>query len=86
MFGKGTSKPFRFTLPSARGFDLRTVPPEMRKLGEVQAELYEHLQNFPIGWTNGVPSTHRKKQVGNAVTINVIEAIIKNVQSEHEGA
>ena len=76
MFGKGTSKPHRYTFCSARGFDLRTWPPEQRKLGEVPSELYEHLQNFPIGWTSGIPSTHRKAALGNAVTVNVIREIV----------
>lgn len=79
MFGKGTSKPYRFTLPSARGFDLRMIPPEMKKLGEVPSELYEHLQNFPIGWTDGIVSTQRKARLGNAVTVNVIKAIMEKL-------
>lgn len=77
MFGKGTSKPFRFTLPAARGFDLRMIPPGQKKLGEVPSELYEHLQNFPDGWTRGIPSTARKKCLGNAVTLNPIRAILQ---------
>src|SRR3990167_43662 len=74
MFGKGPSKPHRYTLASARGHELQMIP--YRKLGEVPSELYEHLQNFPIGWTHGIPSTLRKKALGNAVTVNVIKAIV----------
>ena len=35
----------------------------------------ERLQGFPDGWTEGVSDTQRYKQLGNAVTTNVIEAI-----------
>ncbi len=35
----------------------------------------ERLQAFPDGWTQGVSESQRYKQLGNAVTVNVIEAI-----------
>jgi len=35
----------------------------------------ERLQGFPDGWTSGVSDTQRYKQMGNAVTVNVIQAI-----------
>lgn len=35
----------------------------------------ERLQGFPDGWTEGVSDTQRYKMMGNAVTVNVIEAI-----------
>ena len=35
----------------------------------------ERLQGFPDGWTEGAAETHRYKQMGNAVTVNVIEWI-----------
>lgn len=35
----------------------------------------ERLQGFPDGWTEGVSDTQRYKQLGNAVTVLVIEAI-----------
>ena len=31
----------------------------------------EKLQGFPVGWTAGQVDTHRYKQLGNAVTVNV---------------
>ena len=40
----------------------------------------ERLQGFPDGWTEGVSDTQRYKQCGNAVTTNVIEAIITSWQ------
>ena len=41
----------------------------------------ERLQGFPDGWTEGVSDTQRYKQMGNAVTTNVIEAIVRSWES-----
>jgi len=35
----------------------------------------ERLQGFPDGWTEGISDTQRYKCCGNAVTVNVVEAI-----------
>lgn len=37
----------------------------------------ERLQGFPDGWTEGVSDTQRYKCLGNAVTVNVVSAIVK---------
>lgn len=37
----------------------------------------ERLQGFPDNWTAGVSDTQRYKQLGNAVTVNVVEAIMQ---------
>ena len=42
----------------------------------------ERLQGFPDGWTEGVSDTQRYKTLGNAVTVNVIEAIITKFTKE----
>ncbi len=39
----------------------------------------ERLQGFDDGWTAGVSDTQRYKCLGNAVTVNVIEAIMKKI-------
>lgn len=39
----------------------------------------ERLQGFPDNWTEGVSDTQRYKQLGNAVTTNVIEAIVQKL-------
>ncbi len=39
----------------------------------------ERLQGFPNNWTAGVSDTQRYKQMGNAVTVNVIEAIARRL-------
>ena len=44
----------------------------IRRLTPVECE---RLQGFPDNWTQGVSDTQRYKQLGNAVTVNVIQAI-----------
>ena len=39
----------------------------------------ERLQGFPDGWTEGVSDTQRYKLLGNAVTVNVIEFLGKQL-------
>lgn len=39
----------------------------------------ERLQGFPDGWTAGVSDSQRYKQMGNAVTTNVIEAVVRGL-------
>lgn len=39
----------------------------------------ERLQGFPSGWTEGVSDTQRYKCLGNAVTVNVIQEIVKRL-------
>jgi len=42
----------------------------------------ERLQGFPDGWTEGVSDTQRYKCLGNAVTVNVVQAIIARLDKE----
>lgn len=44
----------------------------------------ERLQGFPDGFTEGVSDTQRYKMMGNAVTINVIQAIGEKILSKFE--
>ena len=44
----------------------------IRRLTPIECE---RLQGFPDGWTEGVSDTQRYKMLGNAVTVNVVEAI-----------
>ena len=48
----------------------------IRRLTPVECE---RLQGFPDNWTEGVSDTQRYKQLGNAVTVNVIESIGANL-------
>lgn len=57
-----------------------SIPMAVRRLTPVECE---RLQGFPDGWTDiGTPEkptadTHRYKQLGNAVTVNVAEWIAR---------
>jgi DNA (cytosine-5)-methyltransferase 1 len=53
-----------------------TTDMKIRKLTPIECE---RLQGFPDGWTEGVSDTQRYKQMGNAVTVNVIEAIARKL-------
>ena len=39
----------------------------------------ERLQGFPDGWTEGISDTQRYKCLGNAVTVDVVEEIVKRL-------
>ena len=40
---------------------------------------WERLQGFPDGWTGGLSDTQRFKQMGNAVTVNVVETVMRRL-------
>ncbi len=49
---------------------------QIRRLTPIECE---RLQGFPDNWTEGVSDTQRYKQMGNAVTVNVIQAIAEKL-------
>ena len=49
---------------------------KIRRLTPIECE---RLQGFPDNFTEGVSDTQRYKQMGNTITVNVIQAIIKNI-------
>jgi site-specific DNA-cytosine methylase len=51
---------------------LLAEPMRVRRLTPIECE---RLQGFPDGWTDEQSDTQRYKQMGNAVTVNVIEWI-----------
>ena len=56
---------------------------EVRRLTPVECE---RLQGFPDNWTEGLADSHRYKQMGNAVTVNVanyVGLLIMEAASEH---
>ncbi len=67
-FEHGTHKNFNDILPKKLGLIRRLTPTEC-----------ERLQGFPDGWTEGISDTQRYKCLGNAVTVNVIEAIAEKL-------
>jgi len=49
---------------------------KIRRLTPIECE---RLQGFPDNHTEGVSDTQRYKQCGNSITVNVMEAILKNL-------
>jgi len=49
---------------------------KIRRLTPVECE---RLQSFPDGWTEGLSDTQRYKTLGNAVTVNVVREVMKNI-------
>ena len=49
---------------------------KIRRLTPIECE---RLQGFPDNHTDGVSDTQRYRQCGNTITVNVIEAILKNL-------
>jgi DNA (cytosine-5)-methyltransferase 1 len=64
-----------YTLDSTSGHGVATES-VVRRLTPVECE---RLQGFPDDWTDGQSDTHRYKQMGNAVTVNVVEWIGKRL-------
>ena len=69
------------TIPASyyKGHDNHGARPMLRSSSRIRRLTpieCERLQGFPDGWTEGVSDTQRYKTLGNAVTVNVIEAVI----------
>ncbi len=56
---------------------LYVVNGSIRRLTPLECE---RLQGFPDGWTEGVSDAQRYKLLGNAVTVNVVEFIIRRLK------
>ena len=52
------------------------VKSKIRRLTPMECE---RLQGFPDGWTDGQSDTQRYKQCGNAVSVPVVEAIVRKI-------
>jgi site-specific DNA-cytosine methylase len=57
------------------------LPIGYRRIRRLTTVECERLQGFPDGWTEGVSDTQRYKQMGNAVTVNVIQFLGRHLQS-----
>ncbi|HEY9826369.1 MAG TPA: DNA (cytosine-5-)-methyltransferase [Stenomitos sp.] len=66
-------------LPATRTENKVNILVEEMKIRRLTPKECERLQGFPDDWTLGVSDTQRYKCLGNAVTVNVIEAIIKKL-------
>ena len=54
-------------------------PQSSRNIRRLTPTECERLQGFSDGFTEGVSDTQRYRQLGNAVTVNVIEAIVSKL-------
>jgi DNA (cytosine-5)-methyltransferase 1 len=61
--------------PRDRNGKPQLLPIGYRRIRRLTPLECERLQGFPDGWTEGISDTQRYKCLGNAVTVNVIEAI-----------
>lgn len=68
-YGMETDPMFTLDRAGAHGVATEAV---VRRLTPTECE---RLQGFPDGWTEDQADSHRYKQMGNAVTVNVIEWI-----------
>ena len=64
--------------------DISTMPPLVNKIRRLTPIECERLQGFPDNWTqegvNGpISDTQRYKMCGNAVTVDVVEAVGKQI-------
>lgn len=76
LYTMGNAKPNRSCLGANRTPEVGNEKRSIRRLTPVECE---RLQGFPDNWTEGVSDTQRYKQMGNAVTVNVIEEIGKRI-------
>lgn len=68
------------TLRSEAHGNLPSIVSDM-KIRRLTPTECERLQGFPDGWTEGVSDAQRYKCLGNAVTVNVVQAIIERMFS-----
>lgn len=61
--------------PSVQSHHAQTFIAEPMRVRRLTPTECERLQGFPNGWTDEQSDTQRYKQMGNAVTVNVIEWI-----------
>jgi DNA (cytosine-5)-methyltransferase 1 len=71
------------TVPTLNAFDIGDTRATTLILEKIVRRLtpteYERLQGFPDGWTEGQADSNRYKQMGNAVTVPVVEWIVQRV-------
>ena len=66
---------YAFTVDSSNTSGIKAGS-QIRRLTPTECE---RLQGFPDGWTEGISDSQRYKCLGNAVTVNVIKAIMDNL-------
>ena len=58
------------------GCHVPIVMPQIRRLTPIECE---RLQGFPDLWTEGVSDSQRYKMLGNAITVNVVQAVMERI-------
>jgi DNA (cytosine-5)-methyltransferase 1 len=61
-------------------FNLDNSPHYVNRIRRLTPLECERLQGFPDGWTTGASDSQRYKMLGNAVTVNVVEAIMQRLE------
>ena len=76
--GKGHSgdTPDTLRLPLSKRVNKDTDGIRVRRLTPMECE---RLQGFPDNWTVGISDTQRYKCLGNAVTVNVVSAVVERL-------
>lgn len=67
---------YSFTVDTSNSGGL-CVDVRVRRLTPLECE---RLQGFPDGWTKGLSDSQRYKCLGNAVTVNVVQAIVSDIK------
>ncbi len=62
-----------------QNWDSYEIEGRIRRLTPMECE---RLQGFPDNWTAGVSDTQRYKQMGNAVTVNVVQAVASKLLTD----
>lgn len=62
------------------------LPIGYRRIRRLMPLECERLQSFPDSWTEGVSDTQRYRMLGNAVTVNVVQAIGERLLKELESS
>jgi len=68
--------------PSVQSHHAQTFIAEQMRVRRLTPTECERLQGFPDGWTDTQSDSQRYKQMGNAVTVNVIEWIGKQLMEK----
>lgn len=73
--------------PAGGGHIPAVIEPSTSRVRRLTPTECERLQGFPDGWTacEGVSDTQRYKVLGNAVTVNVVQAIVERWMSDERG-
>jgi site-specific DNA-cytosine methylase len=67
------------------GGNVPAIMPELMRVRRLTPMECERLQGFPDDWTASQSDSQRYRQMGNAVTVNVIESIGQQLAKDSNG-